>query len=138
MSLSRLPSRAGRPNGFTLLEALIALTVLGVALLLGMALVIQLPRDVRRLDAERHAMRAMEATLEGMRAGTLPVQDSRLRNFITLPDTPAARKLNLEIDVVVTPPNTRPCLCQVMLTAHYSVLNSQHTKQLQALFALDH
>jgi len=131
MSLIRLPSRAGRPNGFTLLEALIALTVLGVALLLGMALVIQLPRDVRRLDAERQAMRAMEATLEALRAGTLPVQDLELSGFITLAGAPAARDLGVTVAVT---PTERPGLYKVTLTAHYSVLNSKHQKQLQALF----
>jgi prepilin-type N-terminal cleavage/methylation domain-containing protein len=133
MSLSRLPSRAGRANGFTLLETVVALAILGVALLLGMALVIQLPRDVRRLDAERQAMRAMEAALEAMRAGALPVQNSQLSEFITLAGAPRARDLDLTIGVLVTP-TTRPGLYQVTLTAHYSVLHSQHTKQLQALF----
>ncbi|HEY4561872.1 MAG TPA: type II secretion system protein [Thermoanaerobaculia bacterium] len=132
MSLSRLPSRAGRANGFTLLETVVALAILGVALLLGMALVIQLPRDVRRLDAERYAMRAMEATLEGMRSGLVSVHTPGLGGFITVPDTPATRKLNLGITVDVTP-TSRPGLCQVTLTAHYWVLNSEHQKQLQAL-----
>jgi prepilin-type N-terminal cleavage/methylation domain-containing protein len=133
MSISRLPSRAGRPHGFTLLEALIALTVLGIALLLGMALVIQLPRDVRRLDAERQAMRAMEASLEAMRAGILPVQNSELSGFITLAGAPAARDLGI---TVLVNPTARPGLYQVTLTAHYSVLNTKHKKQLQALFRL--
>ncbi|MFL6260237.1 MAG: type II secretion system protein [Thermoanaerobaculia bacterium] len=131
MSLTRLPPRAGRPAGFTLVEALIALTVLGIALLLAMALVIQIPRDIRRLDAEREAMRAMEASLEAMRAGILPVEDSELSGFITLAGAPAAR--DLKITVAVSP-TERPGLYQVTLTAHYSVLNSQHQKQLQALF----
>jgi prepilin-type N-terminal cleavage/methylation domain-containing protein len=130
MSLSRLPSRAGRPNGFTLLEALIGLAILGVALLLGMALVIQLPREVRRLDAERQAMRAMEVSLEAMRAGALPLQDSELSRLITVSDTSAARELGITVVVTHT---TWPGLCQVTLTAHYSVLNSRHKKQLQAL-----
>ncbi|HEY4563959.1 MAG TPA: type II secretion system protein, partial [Thermoanaerobaculia bacterium] len=118
MSLSRLPSRAGRPHGFTLLEAVVGLAILGVALLLGMALVIQLPRDVRRLDAERQAMRAMEATLEAMRAGALPVKTCEppcaLSGFITLPDDPKARRLDLKIYVDVAS-TTRPGLCQVTL-----------------------
>ena len=138
MSLSRLPSRAGRPHGFTLLEAVVALAILGVALLLGMALVIQLPRDVRRLDAEREAMRAMEATLEGMRAGTVAVKSCKptdnppclLTGFITLPADPAAHDLGIGVDVTST---TRPGLCQVTLTAYYSVLKTKHEKQLQAL-----
>jgi prepilin-type N-terminal cleavage/methylation domain-containing protein len=131
MSLSRLTPRAGRPPGFTLVEALIALTVLGVALLLAMALVLQLPRDVRRLDAERQAMRAMEATLEALRAGTLPVEKSELSGFITLAGAPAARDLGVTVDVT---PTDRPGLYQVTLTAHYSVLHTRHQKQLQALF----
>jgi prepilin-type N-terminal cleavage/methylation domain-containing protein len=126
MSLPSLPSaRAGRPAGFTLVEALIALTVLGVALLMGMALVIQLPRDVCRLDAEREAMRALEATLDGMRAGITPVQNSELCCFITSPAPPVASDLG--ITVVVTPTD-RPGLYQVLLTAHYSLLNCQHKK----------
>jgi prepilin-type N-terminal cleavage/methylation domain-containing protein len=138
MSLSRLPPRAGRPQGFTLVEALIALTVLGVALLMGMALVTQIRRDVLRLDAERQAMRAMEATLEAMRAGTLPVKickppSCELGGFITLAGTPQAHDPHIRITVDITS-TSRPGLYQVTLTAQYSVLNTQHKKQLQALF----
>lgn len=133
------PHRAGRSSGFTLVEALIALTVLGVALLMGMELVMQIRRDVLRLDAERQAMRAMEATLEAMRAGTLPVEICKsckpyeLSEFVTLAGAPAARdlKLGVTVDVAST---SRPGLYQVTLTAHYLVLNTQHQKQLQALF----
>ena len=133
MSLPRVPSRAGRrPSGFTLIEALVALTILGVALLLGMALMMQLPRDVRRLDAEREAMRALEMSLEGMRAGTLPIQDStNLSGFITLPPNPVSRKLGITVRVE---PTDRPGLYKVTLTAHYLVLNSKHEKRIEALF----
>jgi hypothetical protein len=91
----------------------------------------QLPRDVRRLDAERQAMRAMEAALEGMRAGTLPVRNSELSGFITLAGAPAARDFGV---TVLVEPTDRPGLYHVTLTAHYSVLNSQHKKRLEALF----
>jgi prepilin-type N-terminal cleavage/methylation domain-containing protein len=136
MSFPRLPSRAaGRPPGFTLVEALIALTVLGVALLLGVALVMQVPRDVRRLDAERQAMRAMEATLEGIRAGTVSLDEKNpLTDFITRAGSPAARNLQVTIEVA---PTTTPNLYQVTLTADYLVLNSKHKKRLLALFRAD-
>lgn len=130
MSLSRLPSRAGRPHGFTLLEAVVALAILGVALLLGMALVIQLPRDVRRLDAEREAMHAMEASLEAMRAGVLPIEPSKLERLITVSDTRVVRELTIDVTRATT---TTAGLCQVTLTANYTVLNTKHQKQLQAL-----
>src|SRR4051812_18013433 len=105
MSLPRVPSRAGRPNGFTLVEALIALTILGVALLLGLGLILQWPRDIRRLDAERQAMRALEATLEGMRAGTIPVQNAELDGFVTAAGTGAPRDLAISVRVS---PSERP------------------------------
>jgi type II secretory pathway pseudopilin PulG len=141
MSLPSPSPRAGRPQGFTLVVALIALTVLGVALLMGMALVMQIRRDVLRLDAERQAMRAMEATLEGMRAGTVQVKTCVptgdppcvLTDFVTRAGPPPAHDLNLGIAVLVTP-TSRPGLDQVTLTAYYSVLKTQHQKQLQALF----
>ena len=75
MSFSRVPPGPGRPSGFTLIEALVALTILGVALLLGMQLLIQTPRIIRRIDAERQAFRALEATLEGVRAGVIALRD---------------------------------------------------------------
>ncbi len=81
MSFSRVPPGPGRPNGFTLIEALVALTILGVALLLGMQLLIQTPRIIRRIDAERQAFRALEATLEGVRGGSVSLVDQTLKCF---------------------------------------------------------
>jgi prepilin-type N-terminal cleavage/methylation domain-containing protein len=146
MSLSRLPFRAaGRPPGFTLVEALIALTVLGVALLLGVALVMQVPRDVLRLDAERRAMRVMEATLDGIRTGTVPLSENQPPppNFITriIEITRAgslpAHDMRLQVTIESVVPTTTPHLCQVTLTADYLVLNSRHKKRLLALFRGD-
>ena len=65
-------------SGFTLIEALLAATILTMALLLGVGLVLQQPRIVRRLDAQREALHAMETALESMRAGALPLQSQRL------------------------------------------------------------
>src|SRR5262245_35814970 len=65
-------------SGFTLIEALLAATLLTLALLLGVGLVLQQPRIVRRLDAQREALHAMETMLESMRAGALPLQSQRL------------------------------------------------------------
>ena len=91
MSLSRVPPGPGRPSGFTLLEALVALALLGVALLMGMQLIVQTPRVVRRLDAERQAFRALEATLEGLRSSSTPLQDEELQGFLTEAGSPAPR-----------------------------------------------
>jgi type II secretory pathway pseudopilin PulG len=65
-------------SGFTLIEALLAATILTLALLLGVGLVLQQPRIVRRLDAQREALHAMETALESLRAGALPLKSQRL------------------------------------------------------------
>jgi hypothetical protein len=86
-----------------------------VALLLGMQLLIQTPRIISRIDAERQAFRALEATLESLRAG--------------LPPPP-----NLEVKVSVeVEPAHLPGLSHVTLTAYYSVLDVAYKKQLETL-----
>jgi prepilin-type N-terminal cleavage/methylation domain-containing protein len=130
MSRPRVPSGPGRPNGFTLLEALIALAILAIALLLGMQLLIQTPRVVRRLDAERQAFRALEATLDSLRAAGVP-EDEELAGFHTAAGTPAAD--DLTVAVAVAPEDGKPGLYHVTLTARYNVLNVAYTKKLETL-----
>jgi prepilin-type N-terminal cleavage/methylation domain-containing protein len=131
MIAPRVPSGPDRPNGFTLLEALVALTILGIALLLGMQLLIQTPRVVRRLDAERQAFRALEATLESLRASGGPVENEELSNFRTAAGTPAPEELTVSVEVE---PASLPGLYHVTLTAHYTVLNVAYKKRLETLF----
>lgn len=64
------PSPAGA--GFTLLEAVVALGILSLALMLGLAVLAQQPRIHRHAQAHREAHQALSATLEGLRAGTVP------------------------------------------------------------------
>jgi prepilin-type N-terminal cleavage/methylation domain-containing protein len=130
MSLPRVPSGPGRPNGFTLLEALVALAILGIALLLGMQLLIQVPRVVRRLDAERQAFRALEATLESLRASGGRLQDMDLSGFRTAAGTPAPKELTVSVEVE---PTDKPGLYHVTLTTHYTVLNVTYTKRLETM-----
>ena len=130
MSFSRVSPGPGRPGGFTLIEALVALTILGVALLLGMQLLIQTPRIIRRVDAERQAFRALEATLESVRAGGIDLKDQELMRFRTAAGTRAPSDLKVFIEVE---PANLPGLCHVTLTASYSVLNVGQKKQLETL-----
>lgn len=127
----RVPSGPGRPNGFTLLEALVALAILGIALLLGMQLLIQTPRVVRRLDAERQAFRALEATLESLRASGGPAGNEELSHFRTAAGTLAPEELTVSVEVELA---SLPGLYHVTLTAHYTVLNVAYSKRLETLF----
>jgi prepilin-type N-terminal cleavage/methylation domain-containing protein len=132
MNLSRVPPGPGRPNGFTLVEALIALTLLGVALLLGMQLLVETPRIIRRIDAERQAFRALEATLESLRAGGGSVkEDQELTGFFTAAGTKEPPP-DLRVRVHAEPAHL-PGLFHVTLTAHYTVLGVAYTKRLETL-----
>lgn len=130
MSLSFLPRRPGRESGFSLVEVLIALVLVGAALLMGMGLALQNPRIVRRLDGEHQAFRAMETTLESVRAGVIPLQTSELDGFVTAVGTPAPKDLKIHVQVE---PASLPGLFQVTLRASYQVEQRKVEKMLRTL-----
>jgi len=113
MNLSR---QRRRQSGFSLLETLIALAILGTALLLGAALVLQHPRVLRRLDAQREAYRAIESTLESVRAGAIPLQSLELAGFVTSTGKQASKDLTLSM---LVRPADLPGLYHVTLEARY-------------------
>jgi prepilin-type N-terminal cleavage/methylation domain-containing protein len=119
-----------RTSGFSLIEVLVALTLLGVALLLGMQLVLQNPRIVRRADSERQAFRAMESTMEAVRAGLIPLETSQLDGFVTAVGAPAPKDLTILMEVS---PAGLTGLYEVTLTARYSVYKAKYRKQLHTL-----
>src|ERR1700720_737838 len=105
-----------RRRGFTLVEMSVALWILLVALLCGMALVLQQPRVVRRIDAARQAVAVIEWTLEEMRAGLIPLQSTpdvgwTVSSFVVGSPAP-----DLKVAGAVTPAAT-PGLYRGMLTA---------------------
>ena len=132
MSLPSFPRRRpGRESGFSLIEVLIALVLVGAALLMGMGLALQNPRIVRRLDGERQAFRAMESTLEAVRAGGLiPLKTAELDGFVTAVGTPAPEDLKILMEVEPTDP---PGLVQVTLRASYTVEGRKVEKMLRTL-----
>src|SRR5260370_39012142 len=70
-----LPAAGARGRrGFTLVEMSVALWILLVALLSGLALVLQQPRVARRIDAARQAVAVEEWPLRGAPAGPFPRQ----------------------------------------------------------------
>ncbi|HSS48919.1 MAG TPA: prepilin-type N-terminal cleavage/methylation domain-containing protein [Thermoanaerobaculia bacterium] len=129
MAIPSGPSKPGQ-GGFTLLEALIALVLLGVALLIGLELVLQNPRMVRRMDGERQAFRAMESTIESVRGGAIPLETADLGVFSTAVGTPAPRDLDIFMQVDPTP---LPGLFQVTLQARYTADKHKVQKELQTM-----
>ncbi len=122
--------RAG-DGGFTLLETLVALAILAVALLLTLVLVLNQPRMLSRLDRERQAFRAIEGTLEAVRAGAIPLQPARFENFDFLAGTPAPPDLTLQMDVQPLP--APPGLYQVSVAAHYTLAGKGYDKRVETL-----
>lgn len=125
-----MPRGAGN-GGFTLLETLIALVILGFALLFVLSLVLNQPRMLKRLDAQRQAYRAIEGTLEAVRAGVIPLQTSHFANFDFSAGTPAPPDLSLQMDVLALPAPVG--LYRVSLSAHYTVAGQGMDQKVQTL-----
>ena len=85
---------------------------------------LQHPRIVRRLDAQREAIHILEATLEALRAGAIPLASQ------TLPPA-GPRKMALSIEV--TPEGTPPGLYRVKVRAAYQVEGRPKERSVETL-----
>jgi type II secretory pathway pseudopilin PulG len=119
--------RAAAQRGFTLIEALLAAALLTLSLLLGMSLVLQQKRIVRRLDAQRAALHEMEGTLESLRLGALPLQSLRLDP--RAPGDPAG----LTLWITVEPAGYPPGLWQVWVRAAWQVDGEIKEQRLETM-----
>lgn len=119
-------------RGFTLVEVLVALWILAIALLAGIALVLQQPRVVKRIDAERQAVRAMEWTLESMRAGVVPLATEDLASFVNsgVVGAPAAPDLKVAVDVSA---GSIAGLYDVSVVARYTVLGQRRQRHMRTM-----
>ena len=113
-----------RQRGSILVESLVALVLLGVALLMGLPLVFGQPGAVRRLDAQRVALASLDSTLEALRTGALPLQSASYGTGT--PDDPM-------IQVDVEPSLSPPGLYQVTLRAVYQVRDQTFEKRVETL-----
>ena len=113
-----------RQRGSILVESLVALVLLSVALLMGLPLLFGQPGAVRRLDAQRAALGALDSTLEALRTGDLPLQSARYG--AGTPDDPVVW---VEVE-----PEPRPAgLYRVNLRAVYQVRSQTFERQIETL-----
>jgi type II secretory pathway pseudopilin PulG len=114
-------------RGFTLIEALLAAALLTFALLLGVALVLQQPRILRRLDAQRGALHALETAIESLRTGALPLQTQRL-DFAS-PADPSAPTLWITVEPAGYPPG----LWRVSLRAAWTLERQVRESRMETM-----
>jgi prepilin-type N-terminal cleavage/methylation domain-containing protein len=127
-----MPHRHQRapPAGFTLLEALLALALVGVALLLDLGLQAQSREIEARLAAEADLLRRAEATLESLRSGVHPLRTGPVDGALAwpMPGEPALSML------LVVDPTDVPGLCRVKLHGQTRGLRGRpHDLELETL-----
>src|SRR6185503_822478 len=96
-----------RAAGAVLVEALVAAAVVGIALLFLVALLAHESRLTARAAGQRDAVMLLEAALEGIRAGALPLRDATYRDpeppWLPIPRARGA-VLWIDVEPVVDPP----------------------------------
>ena len=109
-------SGADRRRGFSLIEALVALAIVGLTMTVGMSLLAQQSDVARRLRAHQEAMQIVESTLEAVRAGLIPLTSGRLQPPVASTETEA-----LVLWLEVKPRAEPPGLSEVLVEARYVV-----------------
>lgn len=145
--------RSSPAAGFTLVEALIALAILGGALLLGMEILLQQTQIQRKLRAHQEAHAALGRALEAIRAGTVPLVTgpvtgpstvltpaTPLRSGARAPLTPATDATpavdatdGLDVRMTVDPDPSVPGLARVLLVAHYTVRGQLFERRVETM-----
>jgi hypothetical protein len=102
-------TRQGSAPGFTLLEALLALALVGVALLLDLGLQAQARAIEARLAIEADLLRRAEAVVESVRAGAHPLASGPVDGALAWPvSADPALRMSLLVE-----PTEVPGLCRV-------------------------
>ncbi len=119
----------GVRSGFTLVEVIVGLALLGVATLLGLAAIAQSQLAIERLEARHRALAEIEAALESVRLGTLPLGSGVVGPVL---DTTPGRERGLLVFLDVEESGT-PALFRVAATARWSLRGRPQTSRVETL-----
>lgn len=123
-------------HGFSLIEALVALLILEMALLMGLALLLEQPRIVSRLDRQRQALRSLESALELVRAGAIPLETGPVGTWLELAGAPppAGTTVWLEVEPAALPSSpSPPGLFHVTVRARWTAAGGLRTREVETL-----
>lgn len=126
---SSLPRGFSSARGFSLIEALVALAIVALALLLGLGLVFQQKRTLLRLEARAEADAALGDALEQLRAGAWPMVSGPVPVVV---DADAAEELTVVVLVTLAEPPAD--LYRGRLLARYTVAGEAETRMLETQF----
>lgn len=124
------PTVPAQSRGFTLLEALVALLLVTFAMLMGFGLMARQPHTLERLRAGDEALRAIEASIETIRAGALPLESGFLQPAIAYPAPVHAEHLLLDLNVQ---PQEVEGLYGITVEARYQVGRKMHRRRVTTL-----
>ncbi len=121
-----------RQTGFTLMETLVALSLLAVAMLLTLSLIFQEPRALNRIAAHSEAFRALEQVLETIRAGRgVPLGRQLVDpDWVQLPENSAAQELQIFSE---RQQESASGLYRLTLTARYRAGQQWYTRHLDTM-----
>jgi prepilin-type N-terminal cleavage/methylation domain-containing protein len=115
------PDQHRAAAGFSLLECLIALLLVGFAILMATALLNTMTTTAARLAAQQELLRNVETVLAGVRAGALPLSSGPIAVDPGMSSAPVS-DLRLALDVE---PGSLPDLYQVTVHARCSFLQNR-------------
>ncbi len=127
------PVKSLHRRGFSLIESLVALFLVTVALFLTLHLTSVQPRTMKRLRANEAALRAVEASIETIRGGLIPLVEGRSKLVAPLaffPD-PAVEGLQLTMDVA--PSAEVDDLFVVTVEARYRIVQQVRVRRIQTM-----